>query len=49
MTIYVNGSYIASVPLEAGGPSGGDAGLIVLNHGVEAVFSDFALYPAPHS
>jgi serine/threonine-protein kinase len=47
VTIYVNGSYIASVPLEPGGPMGGEAGLIVLNHGVDAVYSNFTLYPAP--
>lgn len=47
VTIFVNGSYIATIPLEAGGPYSGDAGLIVLNHGVEAVFSNFTLYPAP--
>ncbi len=44
VTIFVNGSYIATIPLEAGGSYSGGAGLIVLNHGVEAVFSNFTLY-----
>jgi hypothetical protein len=49
VTIYVNGSYVTTVPLQAGGPTGGGAGLIVLNQGVEAIFSDFTIYPAPAS
>ncbi|HEU0026862.1 MAG TPA: serine/threonine-protein kinase [Ktedonobacterales bacterium] len=49
VTLFANGSYIATVPLQAGGPSGGGAGLIILSNGVEATFSNFALYPAPHS
>ncbi len=49
VTLYANGSYVTTVPLEAGGPNGGGAGLIVLNNGVEVVFSNFTLYPAPRS
>ena len=47
VTVYVNGSYITTVPLQAGGPYSGGAGVIILNHGVEAVFTNFTLYPAP--
>ncbi|HEX9036180.1 MAG TPA: serine/threonine-protein kinase [Ktedonobacterales bacterium] len=47
VTIYVNGSYIATVPLQAGGPTGGGAGLIILSTGVEARFSNLSIYPAP--
>jgi eukaryotic-like serine/threonine-protein kinase len=47
VTIYANGSYIATIPLQAGGPYSGDAGLIILNNGVEAVFTNFTLYPVP--
>lgn len=47
VTLYVNGSFVADVTLQAGGPAGGGAGLIVLTNGLDVVFSDFALYPAP--
>jgi eukaryotic-like serine/threonine-protein kinase len=49
VTLFANGSYIATAPLQTGGPNGGGAGLIILNDGVEATFSNFALYPAAHS
>jgi serine/threonine protein kinase len=44
--LFVNGAYIGSAALRADGPVSGDAGVIVLNHGVEATYSHFALYPA---
>lgn len=44
--LFVNGAYIGSGSLRADGPIDGDAGVIVLNHGVEATYSHFALYPA---
>ena len=44
--LFVNGAYIGTAPLRADGPLSGGAGVIVLNHGVEATYSDFALYPA---
>ncbi|HET9979329.1 MAG TPA: hypothetical protein VFQ32_02725, partial [Ktedonobacterales bacterium] len=44
--LFVNGAYIGSAALRPDGPISGDAGVIVLNHGVEASYSRFALYPA---
>jgi hypothetical protein len=44
--LFVNGAYVGSGSLRADGPINGDAGVIVLNHGVEAAYSHFALYPA---
>lgn len=44
--LFVNDAYIGAAPLRADGPTSGGAGLIVLNHGVEATYSHFALYPA---
>lgn len=44
--MFVNGKYIGVAQLRADGPINGDAGLIVLDHGVAASFSHFALYPA---
>jgi hypothetical protein len=46
VTIYINGEYITSAPLQAGGPVSGDAGLIVLSHGFEAIYSNFSIYRA---
>jgi hypothetical protein len=44
--LFVNGAYIGSASLAADGPLSGGAGLIVLNHGVEATYSHFALFAA---
>lgn len=44
--LFVNGAYVGSATLDSSGPVNGGAGLIVLNHGVEAVYSSFALYSA---
>lgn len=44
--LFVNGAYIGSAPLKSDGPINGGAGVIVLNHGVAATYSHFALYPA---
>ncbi len=44
--LFVNGAYIGSAALPPDGPISGGAGVIVLNHGVEASYSHFALYPA---
>lgn len=44
--LFVNGAFVGSGSLRADGPIYGDAGVIVLNHGVEAAYSHFALYPA---
>ncbi len=44
--LFVNGGYIGSAPLRNDGPINGGAGVIVLNHGVEATYSHFALYAA---
>ncbi len=44
--LFVNGAYIGTAQLRADGPINGGAGVIALNHGVEASYSHFALYPA---
>lgn len=44
--LFVNGAYVGTAHLPAAGPITGGAGIIVLNHGVEATYSHFALYPA---
>ncbi len=44
--LFINGAYVGSAQLRPDGPVSGDAGVIVLNHGVEATYSHFALYPA---
>lgn len=44
--LFVNGAYIGTANLRPDGPSSGGAGVIALNHGVEASYSHFALYPA---
>lgn len=44
--LFVNGAYIGSAQLKSDGPINGGAGVIVLNHGVEATYSHFALYAA---
>jgi serine/threonine protein kinase len=44
--LFVNGAYIGSAQLRTDGPVSGGAGVIVLNHGVEATYSHFAIYPA---
>lgn len=47
VTLYANGSYVDTVPLISGGPTGGGSGVIILSGGLEATFSNFALYPGP--
>ncbi len=44
--LFINGAYIDSAQLKLDGPLNGGAGVIVLNHGVEATYSHFALYSA---
>jgi serine/threonine protein kinase len=44
--LFVNGAYIGAASLRPDGPINGGAGIIVLNHGVEATYSNFALYTA---
>jgi hypothetical protein len=44
--LFVNGAYVGAATLIQGGPVSGGAGVIVLNHGVEATYTNFALYPA---
>ena len=44
--LFVNGAYIDTAQLKLDGPQNGGAGVIVLNHGVEAEYTHFALYPA---
>jgi serine/threonine protein kinase len=47
VTLFANGKYIAKSSLVAGGPIAGGSGLLVLNHGAEAAFSQYAIYAAP--
>ena len=44
--LFVNGAYVGAAPLSPQGPTSGGAGVIVLNHGVEATYTNFALYAA---
>lgn len=44
--LFVNGAYIGSTQLRPDGPLSGGAGVIVLNHGVEATYTHFSLYQA---
>ncbi|HEX8983230.1 MAG TPA: serine/threonine-protein kinase [Ktedonobacterales bacterium] len=46
VSLFVNGAYVGVAPLRSNGPNGGGAGVIVLNHGVEATYTNFALYAA---
>lgn len=45
-SLFVNGAYVGVAPLNPDGPTRGGAGVIVLNHGVEATYTNFALYAA---
>lgn len=45
-SLFVNGAYVGVAPLNPDGPTRGGAGVIVLNHGVEATYTNFALYTA---
>ena len=49
ITLFANGKYVAQVTLDPRftPPTDGTMGLIVLNAGVEAVYSHYAIYPAP--
>jgi serine/threonine protein kinase len=46
-TLYANGKYVGKSVLAAGGPSAGGSGLLVLNIGAEAAFTQFAVYAPP--
>ncbi len=51
ITLFANGKYVAQVTLDPkfAHPTDGMMGLIVLNVGVEAVYSQYAIYAAPQS
>jgi hypothetical protein len=42
--LYANDQFIAEINLNGGGPTAGNTGLMVLDNGGEAVFSDFQVY-----
>lgn len=44
--LFINDAYVGTAQLRSDGPLSGGAGVIALNHGVEATYSHFALYPA---
>lgn len=44
--LFINDAYVGTAQLRSDGPLSGGAGVIALNHGVEATYSRFALYPA---
>jgi hypothetical protein len=47
VTLFANGKYIGKSSLVTGGPTAGGSGLLVLNLGAEAAFSQYAIYAAP--
>jgi serine/threonine protein kinase len=47
VTLFANGKYVGKSPLISGGPSAGGSGLLVLNVGAEAAFTQYAVYNAP--
>lgn len=46
VTLFANGKYVGKSLLAAGGPVAGGSGLLVLNRGAEAAFSQYAIYAA---
>jgi serine/threonine protein kinase len=46
VTLFANGKYLGKSSLVSGGPTTGGAGLLVLNRGAEAAFSQYAIYAA---
>jgi serine/threonine protein kinase len=47
VTLFANGKYVGKTSLAAGGPAAGGSGLLVLNRGAEAAFTQYAIYRAP--
>jgi serine/threonine protein kinase len=44
--LFANGKYVGTSSLASGGPTAGGSGLLVLNRGAEAAFSQYAVYRA---
>lgn len=42
--LYANGQYLVTVGLSASGPSSGNVGLVVVDGGVDATYTNFAVY-----
>jgi hypothetical protein len=47
VTLFANGKFVGKSSLASGGPAAGGSGLLVLNRGAEAAFSQYAIYAAP--
>ena len=47
VTLFANGKYVGKTSLAPGGPTAGGSGLLVLNRGAEAAFTQYAIYQAP--
>lgn len=46
--LFANGQYVATVTLDADGPTSGSVGMIVMDDGAEAAYTHFAIYNASH-
>jgi serine/threonine protein kinase len=47
VTLFANGKFVGKSTLVSGGPTAGGSGLLVLNRGAEAAFSQYVIYAAP--